>query len=562
MSKQTVTNILVYIVLIISLLLPRAAGLGRFATLDEPYWLSMGANFYYALGQREFENTVYEYQPAVTTMWIVTLAMLQYFPEYRGFGQGYLDFEKGDLDPFLLEHGKSPLELLKIARGVQVILIVLLFLILYGLLKRIIPPSGAFFVVLFASFDPFFLGTTRLLNHEGMVALFSMISVAAMIVFTQEHRKHDLIISATAAGLAQLTKSSSIVLLLPVGILFLMPLLKASGRERPEVFKTLGKNAGVWMLTLALVYVIFWPGMWTAPGKMLHEVYGNAFSYALQGSRLKVTNDLEPENFSLESSPDSLMYFVSVLFYRTTPITWLGLILLLLISIRAEKSARPMPGSLIMSTAVTAAAYVLLFALSRGRNSPHYILTSFFTLNLLAGLGWYYFLKRRPAISNLMIQAGLLLAILSAQSFSSLSKYPYYLTYRNPILYSAGMYRAFPEKGYGEGLELAAQYLATLPDAEHATALVYYSRGCFSYFYPGETIRFKPYYVEEGHEQELRDAIEASDYLVIYYAVQGKVEKYTPLLEQLKSVEPLHEIWMDGYKYAVIYASASLPPIR
>ena len=33
--------------------------------------------------------------------------------------------------------------------------------------------------------------------------------------------------------------------------------------------------------------------MWVAPGKMLYEVYGNAFSYAFQGARLTVTEELD-----------------------------------------------------------------------------------------------------------------------------------------------------------------------------------------------------------------------------------------------------------------------------
>ena len=129
MNREKLFTPFLYIVLIIVLLAPRLPSLGSFSTLDEPYWLSMGANFYYALGQREFQHTVYEYQPAVTTMWIVTAAMLVYFPEYRGMGQGYLDYNKGWLDPFLREHGKDPLELLRISRTIQILLIVALFLV-------------------------------------------------------------------------------------------------------------------------------------------------------------------------------------------------------------------------------------------------------------------------------------------------------------------------------------------------------------------------------------------------------------------------------------------------
>jgi hypothetical protein len=80
---------------------PRLLGINRFATIDEPYWLTAGSDFYYALGQREFANTVYDYHPAVTTMCIVTAAMLLYFPQYRGMGQGYFDIYKDSLENFL-----------------------------------------------------------------------------------------------------------------------------------------------------------------------------------------------------------------------------------------------------------------------------------------------------------------------------------------------------------------------------------------------------------------------------------------------------------------------------
>ena len=79
-------------------LVPRLIGIDRFATVDEPYWLTAGSDFYYALGQREFAKTVYDYHPAVTTMWIVAAAMLIYFPQYRGLGQGYFDVYKDSLE--------------------------------------------------------------------------------------------------------------------------------------------------------------------------------------------------------------------------------------------------------------------------------------------------------------------------------------------------------------------------------------------------------------------------------------------------------------------------------
>jgi len=327
MHRKKQTEILFYIALVIALLAPRLPALDSFSTLDEPYWLSMGANFYYAIGQREFQNTVYEYQPAVTTMWIVTLAMLIYFPEYRGLGQGYLEFEKGALDPFMLAHGKDPLVLLRDARLIQVLLIAALFLLLYFLLQRLLSKPIAFFAVLFASFDPFFLGQSRLLDHEAMLSLFVMISVLAFYVYLSQGRKNIfLFVSAIAAAFAQLTKSSAIAILIPIGILLLIQIFQQRQNSLIQIIWDHAKIFILWLFALVLTYFIFWPGMWVAPGKMLYEVYGNAFSYAFQGARLAVTEDLQPAQFSLNNGFSGIWDLSMVLLWRTTSLTWLGIL--------------------------------------------------------------------------------------------------------------------------------------------------------------------------------------------------------------------------------------------
>ncbi|MDO9301417.1 MAG: hypothetical protein Q7T89_08535, partial [Anaerolineales bacterium] len=213
---------------------------------------------------------------------------------------------------------------------------------------------------------------------------------------------------------------------------------------------------------------------------------------------------------------------------------------------------------------ITAAAFILIFGIAQGRDSPHYILASYLALNLLAALGWFYIIKRLAdnfaSSRREQIQYASLFLLIFAQSWSAISFHPYYFSYRNPILDTTGMYAQFPQKPYGEGLELAAQYLGSLPNAKDSVALTYYARGCFSYFYPGETTRFKPYYVDAGYEKDFIKAIHSADYLVLYYANQGKIEKYAPLFDTLSVVQPLHEIWMDGYKYVVIYEVSALPP--
>jgi len=562
-QKQTV-NIAIYIGLIIVFLAPRLPKIGAFVTLDEPSWLSQGANFYYAFGQREFEHTVYEYQPAVTTMWIISFAMMAYFPEYRGFGQGYLDYEKGRLDPFMVKHGYDPLVLLTYARVIQIFLLLFLFLILYYLLQKFLPKAVAVFALVFAMFDPFYLSQSRLMNHESMVSLFVLISLLALTLYLfKEHKLSFLILSGVTAGFAQLTKSSAIAMLAAVGVMLLWRLIQERKSGWGRAFGNALKTFGLWFIFLAITYFVFWPGMWVAPGKMLYEVYGNAFSYALQGARLKVTTELDASHFSLNTRLADIWDVAKILLYRTTLLTWLGVLLGFSLPFTRDPQQAPRNRLFFTLMLTNAIAFILLIGLAQGRNSPHYILTSYLSLNLLAGLGWFHaaqwLFERIPPFKRTG-QIVLLSIVMLAQVGSAMATFPYYFTYRNPILKAAGWYSEFPHFPYCEGLELAAHYLADLPDAKNATVFSYYSRGCVSYYYPGPTISFRPYYADGQHAEDLLTNLRASQYLVVYYANQGQLPHYQSFLKVMSTVEPYHVIWLNGYEYVRIYKVDQLPP--
>lgn len=565
MDRKKLTDIAIYILLIVIFLAPRIPKIDSFVTLDEPSWLSQGANFYYALGQREFQNTVYEYQPAVTTMWIISMAMFIYFPEYRGFGQGYLDYEKGRLDPFMYSHGYDPLVLLNYSRIIQAFLLLILFLGLYYLLQRFLPKLVAVFILVFAAFDPFFLSQTRLMNHEGMVSLFVLVSLAAFAVHLFKDRKLlFLVLSGSAAAFAQLSKSSAIAMLAALGVMLLVQIFQDKKLGWGKAILNNVKLFAIWFAFLAVTYFVFWPGMWVAPGKMLYQVYGNAFSYAFQGARLTVTEELQPATFSLNTNVADVWEVAKILLYRTTLVTWLGVLLGFALPFTRTRELVQQNRLFFTLLLTNALAFILLIGIAQGRNSPHYILTSYLSLNLLAGLGWYYFLQmlseRFPFLRKYGGQYVLLGLVMLTQVWSAASTFPYYFTYRNPVLYSMGWYNDYPHFPYGEGLELAAQYLAELPDAKNTTVFSYYSRGCFSYYYPGKSISFRPYYADGEHATDLLANLNASDYLVVYYANQSQLSHYDNYLKVLSTVKPFHTISMNGYDYVHIYKVDQLPP--
>ena len=81
---------LIVLGLLVAVILPRLLDLERFVTIDEGLWLYRSANFYYALGQREFEYMHQSKHPVVSIMWAGAAGIHNKFPEYRGLGQEYM----------------------------------------------------------------------------------------------------------------------------------------------------------------------------------------------------------------------------------------------------------------------------------------------------------------------------------------------------------------------------------------------------------------------------------------------------------------------------------------
>jgi len=555
--KSRLAQFFLFVLLGAVLIIPRLIAINQFATIDEPYWLTAGSDFYYALGQRAFANTVYDYHPAVTTMWIIALGMLIYFPQYRGFGQGYFDVYKDTLERFLLSHGHTPLGLLTVSRVIQTVIIVFLLFVVFWLLRRILGNKIAIAGTLLISFDPFFLGHSRLLNHEGMMSLFVMISLLAILTHLFFDRKLIyVLISGAAAGFAQLTKSSSVVLVPLIGLLFLVEIFfHQEVNWRKRILKATVELIA-WFAMLCIVYFVFWPGMWVAPGEMLYQVFGNALSYAFGGARLSVTGGIQTEDFQPHLS--DIYSFIRSILWRTTPIVWIGTLLSLGYLLRQKWEKRFTH----LSIFLIGLLFILLFGIASGRNSAHYILTTYVALDILAATGWVYSVEW---LSNHMqgdvrriIPILVMGIIVIAQAGSGLMFFPYYYTYYNPIMEAWQPGRQNPNFGYGEGLELAARYLAQMPGAANAQVIAFYGRGSFSYFYPGKTEQLKPVYADAENVPQLVQILHESKYIVLYYELEKDRNVPANLMRALDGITPVKVIWLNDIEYIRIYRADTL----
>jgi 4-amino-4-deoxy-L-arabinose transferase-like glycosyltransferase len=545
-------------------LAPRVFGLGSFVTVDEATWLMRSGNFYYALGQRDFTQTIAAYHPGVTTMWMGVLGTLIEFEGYRGQGQGYFIKEWKHAE-FLESHGVDPLEIMETSRLLIGLVNAALILAVTYFLAGMIGSPAAVIVFVLLGFDPYITGHTRIMAHEGMLSLLTAFSlVCALRYLFHGERRMDLALSAAAAALAMLTKSTATLLIPAVALLFIYR-SAAAGRLPPGLDSTPGyrvrstiRGLAIWAAVAGGVYFIAWPAMWASPGAALAEVYRNAFSYALEGHQSGLTVPSLYTDFDLGVS--GVERYLDSVFWHTTPTIWVGSILGIaaLIAGLGREASGSMRRTLIIFL-IFALGFVTFMSLAGGRRSAHYILSAYAALDLVAGLGLaltYRALRTRFPSRRAAVWASAAVGVLLlSHAAAGAAYYPYFFNYANPIMARVFGIEHF-ETGYGEVLEQAADYLSRKPGAERLTVLAWYGIGPFSYFFPGNTELLAP---GEAWTLSQVERLQRSDYLVLYYHHQVNRNMPATLLWRLAGTPYEHAIWRNGIEYVRIYRVADLP---
>lgn len=564
MSPQvySLKNKLIFALLLLAMVLPsHVIANDRVVTIDEPWWVISGSNYYYALATRDLSNTIYDYHPAVTTTWMVAAGMFSYFPEYRGFGQGYFDVRKSHFEEFLHEQGKDPRILVRISRLYQTLVIAVMALLAFFLLQSLFGTLSAFLSVAFFMTAPYFLGHARLFNHEGMLAVFVLVSFLAMQVYVSHAPKWWLLaLSGSAFGLAQLTKSSSIVVVGVVGLMLFVRLLTL--KDLSWVAKIWGavRAFSIWGAFAMLTFFALWPGMWVTPAKMLGGVYGNAFSYAFEGARLEVVETVAPSaKLNIAQTLQELLNYLRGWCSASTPLTWIGLLLALFIIVwRPKEQQTSSFRSTLVYLALLGGLFILLFSVARGRNSLHYILSSFVNFDVLAGLSLGFMLvnlcKRLRGLYQSLVPVAVAALLILFQIASGLPYAPYYFNYHTPLVSGWGA------TGYGEGYDLAANYLNQKSNAAELTAYVYNGMGTFSYLFTGNTVVLKRVYLLDGSFSQIAEEIQTADYLVLYSVVRASYPETEPLFDVLEQyTQPETVLYLGEREYFRIYYIPEIP---
>ena len=218
---------------------PRLFSLDAHWSSDEVHWLRRSAVFIDAVYTGSFEETGIAHHPGVTTMWLAGLR--------QAFGKDAVTVSLKDL---------------ALARWFIGLVVLSGLIAIFFLLHRLLAFWPAMFAWAFLVMNPFFLAQTRRVHTDALATLFILLTVFLFILYCvfPEKRRY-LIFSGIAFGLACLSKSYSLILLLwmPVCLLLFLQHGEAWRQIFSNAFLSILLFLNCSLLTVFVLWPIFWP---------------------------------------------------------------------------------------------------------------------------------------------------------------------------------------------------------------------------------------------------------------------------------------------------------------
>jgi 4-amino-4-deoxy-L-arabinose transferase-like glycosyltransferase len=524
-------------------LAPRLPGLDVFLTADEPKaWFGRSIQFLDALARADWGATYDSPAPGVTTMWAGALGLLLEYLRQGNFGENIVDFLQrvpfDPLDPAILPLIRLPIAL------IAALAVPLTYL--WG--RSFLGERAAILTACLLALDPFLLALSRVLGHDALVAIFMWLSLVALLRawHATGFAWLFLVLSGILAGLAFLTKYPSLFLGMFALVLMFVRHLSDKRPPRQKIRNWL-VDALIWWAAAAITFVMLWPAMWTdAPGRLT----------AIFNDALRASGNPHPKGsfFLGEPVPDpGFGYYALVTLFRTTPFIWLGWTLLALVPLmRLLRRQRGESVQDVLPLALYSLTYGLLVTLG-GKKQDRYILPAFPALTALAALGYIWTVDRWR---NATLRRGVLICVFVAQAVLVLPHFPYYLTYYNPLMGGGNAAVRNIMVGWGEGLDQAARWLNTLPNAADLRVVAWYST-TFEPYFRGKTL----YKVEEEKISRTPKPGLAADYVVLYV---NQVQRQLPsagALQFFRAVTPVYTVTLHGIDYAWVHPAPAVEHI-
>lgn len=240
-------------------------------------WKARSYDFASGVFNLDFEKTIQKYHPGVTLMWISTFAIKFYnFYHKIILGTPALD---NNIDNVFQLHFLQKL----------FIVLVLGFVMstIFYVLRKLFRIKYATLSIFLLSFEPFYLALTRVMHLEGLMSTFMIASFVWFFYYLKNKNKKYMVISSLFTSLAILTKTSSVFMLLFIGLIYFIEIIDSKLTLKKKIIQFI-KIYFSYLLFVILFFISIWPAMWTNAVKVMQTLYSGIYSIGLEGDHLQI----------------------------------------------------------------------------------------------------------------------------------------------------------------------------------------------------------------------------------------------------------------------------------
>jgi dolichyl-phosphate-mannose-protein mannosyltransferase len=479
----------------IASLFVRTPSLDRALTIDEELWLGRSERFVGAVTDLRFRDAIETGHPGVTTMWIAGIAQRT------------------------LPAGASLRDRYARARLGMAIAASALIVLLWWLAGLVLGQGAAAIAGFLLAFDPFLLAHNRVVHLDGLLALFMVSSLLALIAAIRNSDKRLLLLSGALGGLALLTKQPAVYLLPVVLVVF----WRDGGGLRARTLR--------WLAAAMLVVFVLWPILWVRPW--------HAASVMIGGGESAITETTSSGFFlgKLVDDPGPLFYPVALALRSSAFI----LPAAIATAVWAIRRRREEPARTVTHLLLFALGFLVMITFA-AKKGDRYALPSLVAIDLAVAVGFLEFLRsrRRLIVSTL---AGVLLV----HAAPGLSLHPYELAHFNLLTGGPSVAQRAIVVGWGEGLDEAAEDLSRLPEASGTT--VASTRVIqFEDFFVGRTVAI------EDSTLVKPDGVEPD--FVLFYISNVQTGRFPDLWGRYRDQVPFYQLEINGIPYVRVYRVA------
>jgi len=514
--------VVIFSLLFIATRLPRLAD--DVINPDAVLWHSRSEQFVVGIKYGQFEKTYQHYHPGVTLMWIVG-SSVEIFKQLSGITVYNSDtYQTFDLV------AKSTLIFVQLALSILVIYF----------LSKLTGFYKSFLVISLFSFEPFFLGNSRILHLDVLSTLLVFLGLIFAFENLRDRKFSKSIITGLLLALSFLTKSICIGALFYVIFYYFFHLIEEKNNKK-EILRM-----SIFILVSFIFFTfLFFPALWKDPMYYLFEmIFG-------EGERVGMREGHRQVFLGEKKMDGGLLFYPLVTLLKMSPFTIIGIISFIFFKIKSRvcfikilKNIKQSFQGLGLYLVVFYLGYILFMTVA-SKKIDRYIIFMYPLFAYLSYSGfkmaWDY-IKNKRLYSFILVLTFLLFVILPIFKI-----FPWYFTYTSPVFGSTTNANGIiGQKSFGVGvIELKNVILEKYRDSgEDEPKLGFYDTQPIRAIYPNSKIFDVRVYGPSSYD------------LLVLTMNEEMPEKV--LKNNDYKFEKDHSIWINGLEYWRIYTKISL----